>query len=366
MRRLLRPLSIAAVVGLLLTACSVGDDPIVLEASFEDVIDLVEDAPVMTSNVEIGTVTGIELSDDQRALVTMEVEHGTGLPSEVRAVLRQTSLLGERYVELEPVGDAGGELASGTITETDIQTDLEQLVQTGSDLLAFVAADRLGQAVQAGAVTFAGRAGTLGSLISDVEVFVGTYDSRSDDVTRLLDGMDALLTTLAQESETNAEALEALARANEALQQEDDRLLDALSDLRDLGDVGGRILAENRRQFDDYFAQLREILDATTRIDGALSSLLDWLPRHNLHVPNANYLEFVQIWQDTIMCGSSAEQPDNPSASCNPPNPGESNDPPPEPPPDACDEDAEGCRGGHRTRNEPNDYGTEGSDGGNS
>ncbi|HEX2027169.1 MAG TPA: MCE family protein [Nitriliruptorales bacterium] len=351
-----RLLALLAALTVAASGCA-RDDHLTLEAEFSDVIDLVERAPVFTADVRIGTVTGIELTDRNRARVTMEVRGHNGLPSDVEAVLKQTSLLGERMVELVPQGDSG-RLSAGVIEDTDVQTDLEDVVRTGNDLLAFVAADRLNAAVHAGAVTFAGRGGTLGQAIADVETFVGDVEEDKGEVLRLLDGLDALLATLASEAETNAQALESLARSSAALTEEDDRLLDALGDLRELGGVGERILRDNREQLEHLVAQLRTILDAVTRVDGALQGLLTWLPRHNLHVPNANQLEFLQIWLDLVGCGTSSEDPDNPAKSCTPPNPGRTNQLPPGAAITSCDERADGCRyGEHGTHNEPNDFG---------
>lgn len=358
-RRLLRLVVLLAVASLLVSACA-GPDTLTLTATFDDVVDLTEQAPVLTADVPVGTVTDIALTDDNQAAVTLAVRSDTGLPANdhVRAVLVQTSLLGERAVELVPRGTPVGRLASGPITDTAVRTDLEDLTAAGNDLLAFVAADRLNAAVHAGAITVGGRGGTLGSVVDDLESVVGAYDAQKGEVTRLLDNLDGLLTTLGRESETNAAAVEALARSTTALREEDERLIDALTQLRELAGTGERILRTNRARLERFFAQLEVITNAVTGIDGALQGLLTWLPRHNLHVPNANEREFVQIWLDVITCGTEAEQRDNPAASCDPPNPGRVNDPPPgTQPSDACDKHGEGCPEGHRTRNHPNDFG---------
>lgn len=349
-----------ATMALIASGCSFGGpEPVTLEAQFDDVMDMTELAPVYTGDVEIGTVRSIQLSDDNDALVTMEIEPDTGLPSKVKAVVLQTSLLGERAIQLVPLNDSG-ELASGTVPG-EVQTDLEDLVSTGTDLLAFVAADRLNAMVQAGAVTFAEQGRNLGTLIEDLETFVGEYDSRTNEITRLLDSLDAWLGTLSEQSETNARSLEVLARANEALMEEDEHLLDSLEDLRQLAENGEKVLRENRQELDEFFAQIEVIVKSITGIQGALQSFLTYLPRHNVHVPNAQFFEFVQIWQDTIVCGTSAaeELEDNQAKSCDPPNPGDGGEEPPGTHPDRCDEEAAGCVDGHRTKNEPNRFGSE-------
>ncbi len=324
-----------------LVGCA-NDDHLEVEAVFDDVIDLVPRHHVRAGDIPIGHVTDIELTDDDRARVTMRVQPDSGLPAEVEAVLRQTSLLGERYVELRPIGDEG-RLSAGTIEQTRILSDVEDLVATGGDLIAGVAADRLATAVEVGAVAFGGRGGTLGTMLERAEVFVGRYDEGQDDLIRLIEASDVLLTELATEADTHGDAIAELARASRALSEEDERLLDAIDDLARLSDVGARILAEHGDEFDDLIRRLRLILEEVMRIDGALQNALFWFPRHNLHVPGGVLFEMSQVWADISMCGVHSEE-DNPANSCDPPNPGVPNEPPPTwLGPDGCDLEHEDC-----------------------
>jgi phospholipid/cholesterol/gamma-HCH transport system substrate-binding protein len=76
------PLILLLAVALVAAACSpAGNDAIELTASFDDVGDLVTNAHVRAGDVPIGLVTGIDLDEDHRARVTMEVRSDTGLPA---------------------------------------------------------------------------------------------------------------------------------------------------------------------------------------------------------------------------------------------------------------------------------------------
>jgi phospholipid/cholesterol/gamma-HCH transport system substrate-binding protein len=341
-RTTLAPL--AVVLGLLLfglTGCG-NDDAIELVAVFDDVVDLTNHHHVRAGDVPIGTVTDIQLTDDDRALVQMVVEQETGLPAEVEAVLRKTALLGERYVELRPVGD-GGELGSGQIERTRVLSDIEEFVGSGEALLGAVSAGNLANAIQVGAVALEGQSGVIGQLIDRTETFVGRFDANRQEIVRLIEATDTFVTGMAAEAEVNAQAISELARASEALQQEDDRLLDALDDLARLAEVGERVLRDNRTEFDNLLRRLHLVLQQVLRIDGALQGALTWLPAHNFHVPNGMIAEHVQVWNDFTVCGFN-DEPDNPSNTCTPPNPGETNSPPPTYiGPDSCDMRHEDC-----------------------
>lgn len=329
MRRLLHPLvALLAAFALVATGCS-SDDSVTVTAEFPDVLDLVEQAMVRTNGVRTGTVTGIELTDDNVARVTMDISTDSGLPADVRAELRQTNLLGERYIELVPL-EGGGTLASGSVAEAAVVGDLEDLILTGSELFGLLSAERLSAMIQAGAITFGGRGGTIGGVITDFEVFIGTVEADRQTILDLIDNLHAFVGTLSEQSDINAESITVLARNAAALSEEDDRLVDALTALTDLNEVGGRILREHRDQIDSSVRRLRRILEAITGIEGALQNFLTWLPRHNLHVPNGILEEMAQLWNDDIDCDSH-EDTGNPAEDCTPPNPGERGTPPPYP-----------------------------------
>src|SRR6478672_3962983 len=77
----------------------VGEDPMTVKVEFADVLDLVPQSTVKVNDVSVGKVTAIDLEGYQ-ALVTMEVRRDVDLPGNAIAELRQTSLLGEKFVEL--------------------------------------------------------------------------------------------------------------------------------------------------------------------------------------------------------------------------------------------------------------------------
>src|SRR5688500_6372640 len=58
-----------------------GDDTYTLVATFDDVGDVVTGHSVQVADVRVGTITGIELTDDFRARLTLEVDRDVRLPA---------------------------------------------------------------------------------------------------------------------------------------------------------------------------------------------------------------------------------------------------------------------------------------------
>ena len=118
----------------------VGDNPITIKAEFADVLDLVPQSSVKVDDVSVGKITDITLNGDQEAVVTMELRRSVDLPDNAIAEIRQTSLLGEKFVSLGPPTDVApeGRLSSGdviTLDRTGRNPEVEEVLGALSLLL---------------------------------------------------------------------------------------------------------------------------------------------------------------------------------------------------------------------------------------
>ncbi len=78
-------------------------------------LDLVPQSGVRVADVPVGRVEEIELNaEDWTAVVTISVNGDVELPANAVAAIQQSSLLGEKYVELAP---PGGEEPEGTLED---------------------------------------------------------------------------------------------------------------------------------------------------------------------------------------------------------------------------------------------------------
>ena len=315
MRRLL-PLLLA--LALVLPACQ-GEKPFTLQAQFDDVADLVANSSVQVADVRVGSVTAIELTKDYDALVTIELDNKIALPSKVSAQLRKTNVLGERFVELVPDPSSGGQLESGTlITDTRLVPDLEDVVRTGSELLAAVSAEKIAGAIEAGATGVGGRGETFGTLLDDLTQIVHTYDQNSDDIVRLIRGLDGFLTDVGPQAQLHGKAFEELAKAAEALNEEDERLVNSLNQLAKLSRTGEDIMVTHRERTDRFFDEFNAITGEIVRREKDLNRLFFEIHKHNYNTIRGINNEFAQIFQDFIVCGEN-ETPGDAVRGCNNP-----------------------------------------------
>lgn len=316
-----RRLALLVVVLALVAGACGGQPETVVKAVFDDAGDLTAGHAVKIADVVVGSVDDIVLTDEYQAMVTMTVDPELELPADISARLRKTNLLGERFVELLP-GDGGGSFESGSvIAQTSTVPELEEAVAAGTDILMAVAADTLAGAIDAGDEGLRGRGGTLGQVLTELNTIVDTYDDNSDDLVRLVEGFDRFLADAGPQADVHGRALVELKRFAQVLREEDERLIDTLSDVRDLAVTGTDIITTHRRRFDDFFVRFDRITDEVVQRDDDLEELLPNLYLHNYNTIRGVNAELAQVFFDFIVCGVN-DDPGDPVRDCTRPQSG--------------------------------------------
>lgn len=78
-----------------------------LKAKFSKIDGLNRGSPVRISGVDVGKVTDFELDPETySAIVTMQIQDGIELPYDTAAVVSSESLLGGKFLSLEPGADS--------------------------------------------------------------------------------------------------------------------------------------------------------------------------------------------------------------------------------------------------------------------
>lgn len=78
-----------------------GGDRMTLRATFDDIGGLSVRAPVRIAGVKVGQVAAIDLDDDLRAEVSLEVDSQLELSVDSAAAIRTAGLLGDQFISVE-------------------------------------------------------------------------------------------------------------------------------------------------------------------------------------------------------------------------------------------------------------------------
>ena len=262
------------------------EGPVELTAVFDDVGDLVTGHSVQMADVRIGSVTRIELTDDHRARVTMRVKDGLGLPANTQAVLRPTSLLGEKFIELRPPRDddgrplpATGTLASGAVIEETLEApELEFVAEEAVQVLAGVVTDDLATIIETGAVGFGGRASELASLVDSLGVVSRTLAEQTGSIVAIIDSLDRASATVAGGSDEIDRLLANLAETTAVLAENRDLTLQTLRDRTRLAQAQNDLVFEPfRDDLERQLAQLDQLLAVVASQRQEVATLVDWL-----------------------------------------------------------------------------------------
>jgi phospholipid/cholesterol/gamma-HCH transport system substrate-binding protein len=261
-----------------------GDHPYTVRARFADVLDLVPQSGVKVNEVAVGRVEDIRLAPDGwTAEVTMRVNGDVELPANALAMLRQSSLLGEKYVELSPPPPAAadGRLTDGALIpleRTNRNTDIEEVLGALSMLLNGGGIEQLQNIAQELNAALSGNEADIRRTLDSVDTLVATLDESKSDITRAIDGVDRLAGTLNQEKERLAGVIENLGPGLKVLTEQRAQLVTMLQALQSLSDVAVETVDASQ---EDLVADLkaltptlRKLGEAGTDLPKALELLL--------------------------------------------------------------------------------------------
>jgi phospholipid/cholesterol/gamma-HCH transport system substrate-binding protein len=262
-----------------------------ITVEFADVLDLVPQAAVKVNDVTVGSVEDISLAG-WTARVRLRLDRKVRLPENATAAVRQTSLLGEKFVDVAaPVTEsARGRLADGALiplSRTKRGAEIEEVLAALGLLLngGGLAQLKTINAELAGALT--GREPEAKDALRQLDAFIGGLDRQKTDIVRAVEALDRLSGRLARQREVIGGAVDKLAPGLTVLEQQRGQLTAALTSLGDLGKVGTRVVTQSRDDTVASLNALRPILQQLVQAGDALPKSLDFMLSYPFP-PNAN------------------------------------------------------------------------------
>lgn len=251
-----------------------GEHPYRVVAHFGDVLDLVPQAGVKVNDVAVGRVEKIELAkDNTTAVVTMLVNGAVRLPANAGAELRQSSLLGEKFVELHSGSAPAGVLRDGAVIPLDRtgrNPEIEEVLGALSLLLNGGGVEQLRSIVIEVNAALEGNEPEIRAALANIDTVVGVLDSEKQNIVAAIDAMDRLSTNLARQTDDIALALEELGPGLRVVNEQRNSLVAMLGALERLSTVAVDTVNRGR---DDLVADLRALAPTLRKLADAGADL---------------------------------------------------------------------------------------------
>lgn len=236
-----------------------GDDTYAVTVVLADAGSLAPKQTCRANDVVVGSVESIELDDALQAVVTCRIKKSITLPENIAPRLVQTSLLGERFVALDPPRDAApvGALARGAridVARTTTEPDTEVVLGALSQVLNGGSLGSIQRIVAELDSALAG--GDLKGALRAARDTTTTLDGRKESVLGALTSIDRLAAGLAEQRSVIASALDSVPQGLAVLERQRTRLVSTLVELSRLSNTVVPFLDDVRT---DLAADLRDL-----------------------------------------------------------------------------------------------------------
>ncbi|MDR7087811.1 phospholipid/cholesterol/gamma-HCH transport system substrate-binding protein [Aeromicrobium panaciterrae] len=277
--KLLRVSALTAVAAMALSGCGfspyklplpggadLGDKPYTVKVEFRDVLDLVPQSAVRVNDIAVGKVTDIKLNG-WTALVTVKVNKDTKLPDNAEATIRQTSLLGEKFVSLAaPKTGASGTLSDGDVIPLDRagrNPEIEEVLGAASLLFNGGGIEKTNTIVKELNLALGGNEPEVKELIDSTSQFLTQLDNNKAALLTSLEKVNNLAVETNKQKAAITGALDDLPEALTVINGQRDDLVKLLESLHRLGDVATDVI---RRSKDDAVADFKALVPTLTNL----------------------------------------------------------------------------------------------------
>nr|MDQ3877012.1 MCE family protein [Actinomycetota bacterium] len=268
---------------------------------FKQVGDLVKNANVQASDVVIGSINDIKLagspSAGYHADVTMCLDPGEHVSANVRAVVRTTSLLGEKFVDLQEQAPGPPYLQQGdvlTLSQTGKSAELEDVFARLASILGTGDLEDLNRFTHSQAVILKGHVADLRTLLTQLDRFTGTLAQRRGQIASSIDHLDNVARSVLNNSPVLQRFLRSFAGSSSVLSAQRHALQTLLFSLDRFSSISLQLLNATEgglnKQFTDLRPVLRTLVASSQNLESTLQTLAVFSTRWPLSMPGS-YLQ---------------------------------------------------------------------------
>jgi phospholipid/cholesterol/gamma-HCH transport system substrate-binding protein len=250
-------------------------------AVFSDATSVVDGDDVRIAGVKVGTVSGIEVYRDNKALVTFDVDADTQLTQSTEAAIRYRNLVGQRYIALsQGVGKPTLMKEGDTIPleRTTPALDLTVLFNGFKPLFQALSPADINKLSYEIITVFQGEGGTLESLLAHTASVTTTLARRDQVIGALIDNLNEVMVTLGDRDDELSDLLIKLRTFVSGLAQDREAILGSLDSISDLAVQTSGLVKGARPPLTRDIKQLGKVAGTLDRNKAELDRAIQVLP----------------------------------------------------------------------------------------
>ena len=272
-------------------AVGTGSHTYTVSVQLADALDLVPYSAVKVNDATVGHVRKVALQG-RHALVVCQLQDRVTLPANSIARVSQTSLLGEKFVEIHaPTAEApAGRLRGGDViplARTDTDATVEEVLGALSLLLSGGGLGQLHTIAAELNTALDGREGTARDLLLQLNTFAAGLDVQKAQIVQAIERVDRLTGTVRSQETALTNAVDRMPQAHAILADDRKRLTALLVSLQRLGTVAVRVVNGSR---DDLLANLRALKPTLQKL-GEVGSVIPQSLEAIITYPTADGVE---------------------------------------------------------------------------
>ncbi len=256
-----------------------------LTLQFSDTTGLYVGNDVQVVGVPVGEVTAIN-PRGTRSDVSIRVDHEVNVAARAGAVIMQSALVTDRFIELTPPWTDGARLRDGDVIPIDRTRSPANVddVMTAIDALLIALKDTtkdgkdIGDLLSVGADQLDGKGARIADALEATSEALGTIDGREPQITAIVDDLDSLTAMLAERDRTVRRLGESVSGSTEVLAGQRKDLTATLKALRTLSTTTSAFVKKNRGRLVDDLDEATAVLETMVGRKDQLAETFDLLP----------------------------------------------------------------------------------------
>jgi phospholipid/cholesterol/gamma-HCH transport system substrate-binding protein len=250
-------------------------------AIFTDASQLKTGDSVRVAGIRVGTVNAVSLQPNNTVLVEFDADDDVALTTGSKAAVRYLNLVGDRYLELIIGPGSMRVLPAGSqipVDHTMPSLDLDLLLGGLKPVIRGLNPHDVNALSAALLQVFQGQGQTLQSLLAKTSSFSNDVAEKNQAVEKLIDNLNTVVQTLAQQGDQFSGAIESLQRLVSDLSHDRDPIGDAIQAL-DTGTASiADLLGQARPPLAGTVDQLNRLAPVLEKGNGFLDDALQRAP----------------------------------------------------------------------------------------